>query len=69
MEKASLVFALNGGVLAASSLALGGVLGWVLERPMMRWRSGFLARLEEGSPVRRPLVADLGLAGLGKESP
>jgi peptidoglycan/LPS O-acetylase OafA/YrhL len=59
------------GVLVVSSLALGGLLGWYLERPIMRWRSGFLARLEAVESSTRLVsvpVAELGLAGLGKES-
>ena len=60
------------GVLVVSSIVLGGLLGWYLERPIMRWRSGFLARLEATEPsarLGRVPVVELGLAGLEKEDP
>lgn len=57
------------GLLVASSLAFGAVLGWYAERPIMRWRAGFLARLERpdtpGSPTS---VASRAFARPGKEA-
>jgi len=40
-------------VLTASSLVLGAVIGWCVERPIMRWRGDLLARLRTRRLIRR----------------
>jgi len=50
-------------VLTVASLAVGAALGWWVERPLMHWRAGFLARVRSekaegrgsfGLPWRQP---------------
>ena len=48
-------------VLVTSGIGVGAVLGWCLERPIMRWRAGYLARARVAGRQPReavPAVAD-----------
>ena len=50
-------------VLTGVGLACGVVGAWLLERPVMAWRAGYLKRLREASGAavgRRPAVAAVG---------
>lgn len=42
--------------LVAIGIAAGAGLGWVLERPVMAWRSSYLRRLRESSTVQKARV-------------
>lgn len=45
-------------ILVAAGVGAGSLLGWGLERPIMRWRAGYLARLKAAAarPTARPAV-------------